>query len=170
MRRNCWLLLTPANSNTNQNSHADSDRECGKRPGFGLSCNPTQRLIAGPGTDLGCLFPEAGPPRRPLCADHGRNDLRCHGGSARKPRRSGCPRQTRSRMRFGRRFPQFRRVIFRWRVSDPRWRISGGQTLLNDDETSTLSLYGNHFLRRTTPSLHLRTVAILPRPPLEPPH
>ena len=60
MRRNCWLLLTPANSNTNQNSYANSDRECGKRPGFGLSCNPTQSLIAGPGTDLGCLFPEAG--------------------------------------------------------------------------------------------------------------
>ena len=60
MRRDCWLLLTPANSNTNQNSHADSDRECGKRPGFGLSCNPTQSLIAGPGTDLDCLIPEAG--------------------------------------------------------------------------------------------------------------
>src|SRR6185312_11502014 len=60
LRRNCWLLLTPANSNTNQNSYANSDRECGKRPGFGLGCNPTQSLIAGPGTDLGCLFPEAG--------------------------------------------------------------------------------------------------------------
>ena len=35
-------------------------------------------------------------------------------------------------MRFGWRFFQFRRVPFRWRVSDPRWRIRGGQTLLNE--------------------------------------
>src|SRR6476659_4628053 len=54
------VLLTPANSNTNQNSHADSDRECGKRAGFGLSCNPTQSIIAGPGTELDCLIPQAG--------------------------------------------------------------------------------------------------------------
>ena len=60
MRRKRCLLLTPANSNTNQNSHANSDRECGKRPGFGLSCNPTQSLIAGPGTDLDCLIPQGG--------------------------------------------------------------------------------------------------------------
>ena len=60
MRRNCCFLLTPANSDTNQNSYANSDRECGKRPGFGLSCNPPQSLIAGPGTDLDCLIPQAG--------------------------------------------------------------------------------------------------------------
>ena len=54
------MLLTPANSNTNQNSYANSDRECGKRADFGLSCNPTQSLIAGPGTDLDCLIPQAG--------------------------------------------------------------------------------------------------------------
>ena len=54
------MLLTPANSNTNQNSYADSDCECRKRAGFGLSCNPTQSLIAGPGTDLDCLIPQAG--------------------------------------------------------------------------------------------------------------
>jgi hypothetical protein len=54
------VLLTPANSNTNQNSYANSDRECGKRAGFGLSCNPTQSIIAGPNTDLDCLIPQAG--------------------------------------------------------------------------------------------------------------
>ena len=54
------MLLTPANSNTNQNSHTNSNRECGERAGFGLSYNSTQSLIADPGTDLGCLFPEAG--------------------------------------------------------------------------------------------------------------
>ena len=53
------LLLTPANSNANQNSYANSDRECDKRPGFGLSCDPTQSLVAGPGTDLDCLIPQA---------------------------------------------------------------------------------------------------------------
>jgi hypothetical protein len=47
-------LLIPANNNTNQNSYANSDRECGKRPGFG------QSVIAGPGTDLDCLIPQAG--------------------------------------------------------------------------------------------------------------
>ena len=54
------MLLTPANSNTNQNSHTNSDRECGKRAGFSLSCNPAQSLVAGPGTDLDCLIPQAG--------------------------------------------------------------------------------------------------------------
>ena len=60
MRHLVGVLLTPANSNTNQNSYANSDRECGKRPGFGLSCNPPQSLVAGPGTDLDCLIPQAG--------------------------------------------------------------------------------------------------------------
>jgi hypothetical protein len=32
--------------------HTNSNRECGERAGFGLSYNPTQSLIAGPGTDL----------------------------------------------------------------------------------------------------------------------
>ena len=54
------MLLTPANSNANQNSYANSDRECGKRAGFGLSCNSTQSIIADPGTDLDCLIPQAG--------------------------------------------------------------------------------------------------------------
>jgi hypothetical protein len=54
------VLLTPAKSNTNQNSYANSDRECGKRAGFGLSCNPTQSIIASPGTELDCLIPQAG--------------------------------------------------------------------------------------------------------------
>src|SRR6478672_9256071 len=67
-------------------------------------------------------------------------------------------------MRFGWRFFQFRRVLFQWRVSDPRWRRRGGQTLLNDAETSFLSPYGSclfrHIvvgrdLRRTTPRLDL---------------
>ena len=53
-------MLTPANSNANQNSHANSDCECGKRAGFGLSCNPTQSIIASPGTELDCLIPQAG--------------------------------------------------------------------------------------------------------------
>jgi hypothetical protein len=59
MRHRIAVLLTPANSNTYQNSHANSDREYGKRAGFGLSCNPTQSIIADPGTDLDCLIPQA---------------------------------------------------------------------------------------------------------------
>jgi hypothetical protein len=53
------VLLTPANSNSNQDSHANSDRECGKRAGFGLSRNPTQSIITGSGTDLDRLLPKA---------------------------------------------------------------------------------------------------------------
>jgi len=54
------VLLTSANSKTKQNSYANSDRKCGKRAGFGLSCNPIQSIIAGSGTDLDCLIPQAG--------------------------------------------------------------------------------------------------------------
>jgi hypothetical protein len=72
LRRELGKLLTPANSNANQNSYANSDRECSKRASFGLSCNPTQSIIAGPGTDLDCLIPKLAACRLPR-AGHGRN-------------------------------------------------------------------------------------------------
>ena len=52
------MVLTPANSNTNQNSYAKSDRDCAKRAVFGPSCNPTQSIIADPGPDLDRLIPQ----------------------------------------------------------------------------------------------------------------
>ena len=45
------------------------------------------------------------------------------------------PRMHRWR-RADQRFVQFRRVPFRWRVNDPRWRRCEDQTSMNDGETS----------------------------------
>jgi hypothetical protein len=53
-------ILIPANSNTNQYSYPNSDGEYGKRAVFGLSRNPTQSIIADPGTNFDCLIPQAG--------------------------------------------------------------------------------------------------------------
>ena len=53
-------MLTPANSNTNQNSYANSDSDCAKRAVFGPCCNPTQSIIADPSTDFDCLTAQTG--------------------------------------------------------------------------------------------------------------
>jgi hypothetical protein len=128
---------------------------------LGLSCNPTQSIIASPGTELDCLIPHAG-----RLVDHcalATTETICDVVQDWPDRRSGCPRQTRPPMRVGWRFFQFRRVLFRWRVGDPRWRRRGDQTALHDAETSILSLYGRRLfrhiigrdLRHTTPRLGL---------------
>ena len=117
LRRELAALLTPANSNANQNSYANSDRECSKRASFRPELrNPTQSIIAGPGTDLDCLIPQAGRlvDRCALATAETIYDVvqdwpDSLGDLVARGRRA-------SRMRFGRRFFQFRRVLFQWHV------------------------------------------------------
>src|SRR5271156_4688162 len=54
------VALIPANSNTNQNSYTNSDRDCAKRAFFGPCCNPTQSIVADPGAYLYCTPPQSG--------------------------------------------------------------------------------------------------------------
>jgi hypothetical protein len=55
-------VLAPANRNSYQNSYANSNRECDKRPVFGLSCNPIQGIVADSGAYLDCLIPQTARP------------------------------------------------------------------------------------------------------------
>ena len=55
-------MLAAANRNTNQNSYANSNRECDKRAVFGLGCNLIQGIIADSRTYLDCLIPQTARP------------------------------------------------------------------------------------------------------------